>query len=339
MVRQAPSRAVPRAKALNPWIERLRWQCEHRESPGDLELHFEGETLLLESWAVGKVLEDSDSSELVAQGIALQMKTAVDRSQLHRARSSPGQKVYELQAHMMLNTAMGMALIREVQHRIDDEVRQGGMASAKDWSRFKQTLVAAVTEVKKRLADSERSRAERISDELTDRPREQAEEPASYSRMMQQLDTEERRRKHLARARKRAREALDHLPSRTELLMAAVVVAVVVWLGFVQLPGQLDFEPHVLSLEDFPTSEGFVELRANPPSLYLTIDEEFWSGLGLEQRQHLVRTTSGVLLARGYSGALIRTAGGRPVAQWLVHNGVTLLETNEVRQAPETVAP
>jgi len=339
MVRQAPSRAVRRAQALNPWIERLRWECEQRETLGDLELHYEGETLLFGTWAVDKVLETTDSSEPVVQGIALRMKIAVDRARLHRARSSPGQKVYGLQAHMILNTAMGMALIREVQQRIDDEVRQGGMASAKEWSRFKQTLVAAVIEVKKLLADSERTRAEEISDKLSDQPREQRAEPERYARMMRQLDTEERERKRLARARKKAREALDHLPSRTELLLAAVVVAVVAWLGFVQLPGQLGFKPHVLIREDFPTTEGFVEVRAMPPSLYLTIDDGFWSGLDREQRRHFVRTTSSVLLARGYSGALIRTAEERPVAQWLVHNGVTLLETDEVRRASGTVDP
>jgi hypothetical protein len=339
MVRQAPSRAVPRARALNTWIERLRWQCEHRETSGELELHFESETLLIEGWAVDQVVTTSEFSELVSQGIALQMKIVVDRSLLHRARSGPGQEVYSLQAHMMLNAALGVALIREVQHRTDDEVRQGGMAAAKRWSRFKQKLVAAVTEVKRLLADSERARAEELSDRLTDQPREQVETPEHYSRLMQQLDTEERQRKYLARARKKAREALDHLPSRTELLLAAVVVAVVAWLGFVQLPGQLGFKPHVLSLKDFPTTEGFIDVRANPPSLYLTIDGEFWFGLGKERRQHLVRTTSGVLLTRGYSGALFRTAEGRPLAQWLVHNGVTLLETDEVRRDSETLAP
>jgi len=114
-------------------------------------------------------------------------------------------------------------------------------------------------------------------------------------------------------------------------------VVTALWLGFVKLPDHFAARPVVLTLEDFPRSDGFLEVTARPPSLYVTVDDRVWSGLTEEDRRYLVGTMSSVLMTSGYTGVLLRDRERRPLAQWLVMDGVTLLEKEETRPSVGTV--
>jgi hypothetical protein len=272
---------------------------------------------------------------LVVHGVALKMKIASDRARLRQVLTVRSHDLYIAQAELMLNAAMGMALMREIQHAIDEEVRCGRMAPAKQWNELKNDLNGAVAATRRMLADSERQWAEALSDTMTDRPRDADVALDRYAPLMQQLAVEERERERLARARSRAREALAKLPSRTELLVAALAVTTAIWLGFVKLPDHFATGLPALTVEDFPRNDGFLEVVARPPSLYATIDGDIWHGLDQDSRRHLVRTVSSVLLTFGYSGVHLKTEDGRPVAQWLLQNGVTLIEKDETRLPPQ----
>jgi hypothetical protein len=352
-VSRAPSRASRRKRALDPWVERLYDQLnDHgdRSGPGaPLAINVPAGTLMLEPWIVAEIRGAPNAGNdppkerpaLLVQAVALRMKIELDRGHLWPAQEARGPELYAVQAELLLDSAIGTALNREIQRVIDEEVRRGQMARAKQWTRFKNELSSAVSTVRKLLAESERQRADALSDNLTDEPRTAEAAPARYTRLMQQLENEERERTRRARMRKKARDALANLPSRTEILVASLAVTATMWLGFVRLPDYFATPSPVLSADDLPRIDGLLDVEARPPSLYVTVDAQVWSGLAVEERRHLVGTISSALLPSGYSGALLRTAEGRPVARWLAQTGVTLIEGEETRGAGDaaTVAP
>ena len=341
---KAPTRAHRRQPALDPYVERLHRHFAESEAAGLQEgIDVAGRRVVVEPWVAEELrnslafgLGADARFALLTQTIALRMKIVRDASHLKRELRGPTRELYVVQAELMLDAAMTMALLREIQQVIDDEVREGHMDRAKQWTLLKNSMHAAATGLKSTLADSERRRADLLTDDLTDQPATAAQTvaPSRYGPMMQKLAAQESERKRLAQVRRRALQALDHLPSRTELLVAFLAIAVAVWLGFVKLPEHFRTPLPVLAVKDFPRSDGFLEIEARPPSLYVTLDSATWSALGREQRTRLVRTASSVLLTNEYTGAWMRTEDGRPVAQWLSGSGVQLLEEDELREQP-----
>ena len=341
---KAPTRAHRRQPALDAYVERLHRQFAESEAASLREgIDVAGLRVVVEPW-VAEAIRDSlafglggdPQSVLLTQAIALRMKIVEDASHLKRELSAPTRQLYVLQAELMLDTAITMALLREIQQTIDDEVRAGHLERAKQWTQLKNSMNGAATGLKSMLADSERRRADVLTEDLTDQPATAAATvtPRRYEPLMQELAAQETERRKLARAHRRARQTLDHLPSRTELLVACLAIAVAGWLGFVKLPEHFKPPLHVLAVKDFPRSDGFLEIEARPPSLYITLDSATWSALSRDERLHQVRTVSSVLLTNDYTGVWLRNEEGRPVAQWLLGSGVQLLEQNEVRETP-----
>lgn len=339
---KAPTRAHRRQPALDAYVERLHRHFAESEAASLQEgIEVTGRRVVVEPW-VAEAIRDSlafglggdPQSVLLTQAIALRMKIVEDASHLRRELRAPTRQLYVLQAELMLDTAITMALLREIQQTIDDDVRAGHMERAKQWTQLKNSMHGAAIGLKSTLADSERRRADVLTNDLTDQPATAGGTvaPDRYAPMMQKLAAQETERKRLAQVRRRALQALDHLPSRTELLVAFLAITVAVWLGFVKLPERFRTSLPVLAVKDFPRSDGFLEMEARPPSLYVTLDSATWSALGRDERTRLVRTASSVLLTNDYTGAWMRTEDGRPVAQWLSGRGVQLLEEDERRE-------
>ena len=341
---KAPTRAHRRQPALDAYVEQLhRYFAESEAASLQEGIDVAGRRVAVEPWVADALrnslafgLGGDAQFALLTQAVALRMKIVDDASQLKRELSGPTRKLYVVQAELMLDAAMTMALLREIQQAIDDEVRAGHMDRAKQWTQLKNSMHGAATGLKSTLADAERRRADVLTDDLTDQPAVAAEvaTPSRYAPMMQKLAAEDAERMRLARVRHRALVALDHLPSRTELLVAFLAIAVAVWLGFVKLPEHFRTPLPRLAVKEFPRSDGFLEIEARPPSLYITLDSAAWSALDHDARRHQVRTVSSVLLTNDYTGVWLRTEEGRPVAQWLSGSGVRLLEQSEVREKP-----
>ena len=333
------NRSQRRRSAVDAYVARLRKMLAQQDRPGEPALiDLAGRTVTVEPWIVARIVDGSQEigrsdtpSGLLAQAVALEMKIACDRNDLELGQRNGGQKLYAAQAELMLDAAIGAALSRELQAVVDDEVRSGRLDDAKDWTRFRNALHRRVAQAKELLAESERQRVESLSDSLTDKPRLETSTPEGYGELMRRLDEEETTRKRRLWLKRRGRARLANLPSRTEFLVGLLAIAAAFWLGFIQLPKQLAAPLPALTLEDFPRAEGFIEVDARPPSLYVTLEGAVWAGLDREDRRQLVHTVSSVLLTSDYSGALLRTEDGRPVAQWLALHGVRLLEEGEVR--------
>ena len=119
------------------------------------------------------------------------------------------------------------------------------------------------------------------------------------------------------------------LPSRTDLLIYCFLLTMALWLGAFKLPQLIRSEPPRLALSDFDSGGTFTRVDAKPPSLYIEVDAEAWAGLDAEARLALVEMTGDTLAANGYSGALLRTAKNRPLAQWSERRGAVLIDAEE----------
>lgn len=350
-IQDAPTRAHRRGRALDPYIERLRrLHAEHARrglSGRPLELEVGGSPVAIEAWILDegvRVLADESGEEspravLLTHTAALSLKVAADRVRLKAHGGSHGQGLYTVQAELMLDSAMGTALLRELQPVIDHEVAAGRLAEAKRWTKLKNEVHAGVSASKTLLAESERKRVDTLADDLTEVPGERPSEKAHYAALMRQIDDEEKERKHRARVRRLAREALSLLPSRTEALVAALAVTAVIWLTCIVLPGRARSAPRLLTATDFPGTPGLAAVEARPPSLYVTVEAAIWSGLSAEERLQLVQSLATVLMTSDYRGLWLRTVEGRPVGQWLRQTGAKLIETDETRSEAPPVEP
>jgi hypothetical protein len=241
------------------------------------------------------------------------------------------EQLYALQADLMLDTAIGMALLREMQKAQDDLVRDGEVALAKRLSKFQHKMRNALSDVKKMIGESEQERAELISDNLTDQPRQESVslDGMLLDRAASKAAEDYEQAKFKSRAAEKARAALTKLPSRTNILMYAFALTLAIWLGAVKLPQLIAIEPPALTKSDFPQAAAFLEVRAKLPSVFIEVDAAAWREMDEPRRIALVEMTGEVLDNSGYSGALLRTERGRPLAQWMRSGGAVLIEETE----------
>lgn len=335
LVAEQPSAAAERRqRALASYIEALR-------APRAVSAAGGGAWPAADPWVAGRIraffggdTRATGIPALVVQGAALLAKCAKDAAALEPAARSGSEALFAAEAELMLDLGLGVALLRELQHAVDDAVRQGGAREAKDLARFYHEVRKNVAGVRKKIAQTEQRRAEALSDQLTDRPK-QADAPQSDSRM-QRLAQDAAVAHERARAGKRRERALlaaVALPSRTETLVALLAIAVALWLATVSLPRLLDTPPRIVTLEDLSLAEGIQEVEALPPSLYAVVDPTAWAAMPEAARNRAVGTVSSTLLAYGYTGARFSTPEGRTVAQWLAGRGVELLDTREIPPA------
>jgi hypothetical protein len=332
-----------RQRAIAPYLAKLeRLYAEWSEGAGDdarMEIRLYQSLLTLDTWESDQIRIYCESAvppeagcpSILSQGVALLLKSASDIDAMMSQGGASEEQLYGLQAELMLDTAIGMALLREAQKAQDDLIRTGDVALAKKLSKFQHKLRNALADVKKMIGESERERADQITDHLTAAPRQEnvSLDKLSMNSAATRAAEEYDRLKLQQKLKQKARAALTALPSRTDLLIYALLLALAVWLGAIKLPQVSRHEPVILGLADFPGDAIFVRADAKPPSLYLEVDAKAWSGIDAEAKMTMVEAVGDVLEANGYSGALLRTAKNRPLAQWIAGRGASLLESDE----------
>jgi hypothetical protein len=345
---KAPAgKKATRQRAIASYLGELeqlyaKWSCSS-DDDGPLKIRLHQSLLILDPWESDQIrlyYESATPPEagcpaIVAQGAALLLKSASDMNDVMSQSSSSEEQLYALQAELMLDTAIGMALLREAQKAQNDLVRGGEVAQAKTLSRFQHKLRNALADVKKMIGESERERADQITDHLTAEPRQESASPQKLSMNSAAAEAAEQydRLKLQGKLKKRARAALTLLPSRTDLLIYALLIALAAWLGAIKLPQVAVNEPPLLGLTDLQGEGIFLQADAKPPSLYLEVDAAAWSELSAEAQMGIVESVGDLLAANGYSGALLRSAKKRPLAQWLQGRGAALLESDEAAAA------
>jgi len=82
--------------------------------------------------------------------------------------------------------------------------------------------------------------------------------------------------------------------------------------------------------------------RCSPPcwpSLYVDIDEAAWAELPHVHKWRQVEQVAELAGPKGYDGVLLRTEGGRPLAQWLRGRGIALIDGSALTAGRDSAQP
>lgn len=338
-----------RPRVLDPILEHLR--KARAESPGIpgkdgvVGLYFLGQELSLDAWTSdtldryfrsdsGKAIE---CINLVAQSIALLAKCELDVAMLDRNGNSTTADLYQAQAKLMLNAAMGQSLVSDIQVIINELLRQGGLEEARNLSGFHHRLRSAVAGMRTRVAAEYRSTLDDLAGKLAE-PEDQTtpavppERPAPAKRRTPSpVATPPKQPRRAPRPVTPAAPAtvVQQRASSAQwwstVLLAAVLVvtllSLVVIRRSVPSPGQ-----HAAGSVNVTLAGTVLEVRDRWPSMFVTVDAAAWEEISESGRLDLVRDLARRLGAKRYEGALIATPDGRPVAQWLRADGTSLLD-------------
>jgi hypothetical protein len=336
----AAAPAHPRQRPLEVYLERLRRDLERQASHG-----MDGtDVARYEPWIwreVQRFFAGADDppglARSVAHALALREKVLADKARLATCGEHGSRELYTVQAELMLDTAMGTAILREMQAVVDGLVQQGALDLAKQLNGLCHEARGWVARASKSIAESERERAQRLAATLGDRAQERREVSvrACEKRLARALAEQRSRMRREARLRRRAREALAKLPSRTEVLTLVLGLALAVWLLGIHLPGNARGVVPPVTAADLPRAEVFTLVEARPPSLYLTVDGAAWERFSQDKRTLVIENVSAAIAPVGYHGIHVATEHGRPVARWLERGGVRLIDEPEADPAAE----
>jgi len=362
---ESKRRHPAREKALKPYLEKLRgWiaQVADADPESSARINIGTRSVTLEGWDRLQLCEYfdqghgtvSEPAELMAHAIALVLKTVFDVERLKKDEQLESSNLYALQAELMLDTALGMALLDETQQAIDGWVQAGRVVDAKAMNLFRHQISRAISEAKKRIADSEIQQAEALS--LTLGERRQRPEPgpagisiAAVSPVVEPIDSGEDsdsvviddeppptrrrrgRRKESARRAGALPGAIDpvNYPSLTKVLSVFLAAAVVLFVLVVLVPKFFERSLPPMLRSDMPNAEQFESLDAMPPSIYVTVSAERWQHFDDQARRRMIDDLGRHAASAGYTGVLLRTSEGRPVARWFPERGYELILQRE----------
>lgn len=342
-----------RSRALAPYVEKLRDWTASSSTHGSARIRVGGRTLQLESWERARLQQAfdggdvafADLSRLLAQGVALLTRCLVNLERCTAGDTASVTERYAVQGDLMLDAAIGLALLQESQAAIDALVLGGLVDEAKHLSEFRNKLHRTIGEVKLAIGEVERRRAlklstglvtdgsgsqfavDRLSRDIADaRAARESEHPESARRPPAPPSRAIRAARKRIPAPTPAQIAVERNTHRTRTLAGLLSVLALAWLVVVRLPGLATPEPRSAeSAVCASRPELFVEVVDRRPSLFLTVHESEWERLDDSTRRQITLDSGRSALEAGYAGLVIRTADGRAVARWLRNTGVALL--------------
>jgi len=333
-----PSRAVKqRAVALERYLRQIRSPTPVPGPAASIVAELRGDP-----WIRSQVTPDpapdvgfaADLSEFVTHGCGFVAKCHADIASMASRAKLDRTRLYTFQAELMLNAAIGAALLRELQPAVDEAVATGDLVAAKGLTQLGHRIRKGVAAARKVLSEAGRRDAEKLVDAMTELPpEEQAPGVAPASQVAREIDGKNQKIRRTARPKKPIVPQI-RLPSRTELLAAGLACSLLIWAGTVQLPRYFEAARPVIVVEDFP-DRSVLEVVARPPSLYVTLDAATWVSADAAARDAMLAEVVSVpLVDDAYRGALISTHDGIPVAVWTRGGGTRLLEIVEPLAPP-----
>lgn len=349
------TKTLRRSRALETYLvhldEELRRLPPHGGPPPKIKV---GQvSVLIEPWIVARVRPQSTISDdglertaLLRQSLALWLKSSRDVNNLRRSVDGGSENLYALQAELMLDSAVGSTLLREIQDSVDDLVKKGALDEARRFSKFQHQARCVCREIKHAIAESNGKLPDELVEPSTDQQPVSMEATRALMSELEEDPPPPRRRRRPARADADSTMfAARKKRYRTEILIGLDVLAILACL-VVAASRTVDKTPRALTLGDFPNAAPLIEIVARPPTLYANLDAKAWSEYDDKQKRRLVDGMGGVLLTNGYWGGLLRTTDGRLIAEWLENGGTRLLGDGAgVRQitadpsAPQAATP
>lgn len=331
-----------RQEVLMPFLERLCLSEGRLSLPAtERRLGFSAELLDLDPWEQ-EVLETAlrrragepadACSCLMAEGVAFQAKCLTQFGRLedpaHRTPDAWGSFCEEL----VVDAAVGIALLEELQREIDTFVREGELERAKRLSGFRNKLVRNVKRLKEAIGAEGARRAEAHAATMI-APVESGPGAGVSLELPDWARTPTRRSKAQTK-RRRPEPPMARTQRRTNRLAwltALLIVACGAWLALI-LPAQLArVELQVLETRDFASVPEVASIQARPPSLFVRVDGVRWNDADRERRLAAIESIGAIAARAGYSGAHVTDSGGVAVASWTEGRGPRLIQTAEGR--------
>lgn len=347
------TKTMRQRRALEAYVARLEdaFRGQPLDGGSSTVLSIDGVSLPLEPWIVARMNppdaapdDGSGRTELVRQSLALWLKISVDLRNLRDGVQNGSENLYELQAELMLDSAFGSSLFRELQDNVDGLVKQGKLAEARRFSKLQRDLRGVVRDMKHSITESNGTPdGEPVAQPADRKPAP----PPPMARVLHETDLEEPVPRPRRRPRPKGADPTTLKPSRvrsrTKLLLALNGVALLVCAVLTVPLLKLGRTPRALTLADLPNVAPLIEIQARPPALYATVDGKRWSGFDDKEKRRFVDGIGSVLLTEGYWGLLVKTEDGRLVGNWLARRGTRLIDaTPEVAAIAQTatdVAP
>jgi hypothetical protein len=334
---EAEKRAIDRQSTLAPFLEHLE---------GEPPLH---PSIVLDRWersALDDALIANGNGKkygpLLIEGVAWQSKYYSELDELESKEFTTAEVLEKSRECLVVNAAIGMALMDEMQRMIDSMVLSGAMGEAKKLTGYRNKLHQIVQEIKERVGAEAYVEAKELSRELV-APLEKTKRAASTATPIdiesdeayavkpgKLAEKEEGPPKQIKLDRyKKLRMAMpvEERPSHFKKLFAVFGVSLVAWLILV-LPGVMRTPLPELSVPELPSLEAVLEVDARPPSLYVVVSANRWNGMAADRRLQWVEQIGQTASASGYTGIHVRTDEGAAVAQWLKEKGARLVKTS-----------
>jgi hypothetical protein len=337
----APStKTLRRRNALEPYLVKLDaalGRLPVEGVPPPLKLNVGDASLVIESWVSARADarnafdDEDDQTELLRQSLALWLKGSVDIGNLREGVRSGAGNLYELQAELMLDSAFGSALLRDIQDGVDNLVKNGELEEAKRFSKFQHQMRCVVREIKQSVAASNGNRADDLADQPTDhQPAKKVIVESALPEVERETPAPRRRPRPPAETSVTPPVRTSPPRYRTEILIALDVIALIVILFVTGPRSKIDRPARILTHGDFPNAAPLTEIVARPPALYAVVDEKTWSGYDDAQKRRFIDGIGSVLLTKSYGGFLLKTPDGRIVGEWLETGGTRLLEPEAI---------
>lgn len=332
---EAEKRAIDRQSTLAPFLERL----EGEPPP----LH---PSIALDKWEQS-ALDDALSangngkrySALLIEGVAFQTKyySELDEQETEEFTSADSRE--KTREDLVVNAAIGLALMDEMQRVVDTMVLSGSMGEAKKLTGFRNKLSQIVHEIKARVGAEGYDEAEELSRGMVSPP-----EAAKKAAAPVEIDSDEacavrpgalvekdegppKPIKLNRNAHVRLGKPVEEQQSHFKKLLVVFAVSVAAWMILV-MPGALETPLPELTAPELPPFEAVLEVDARPPSLFIVVSGKRWNGMASDRRLQWVEQIGETASASGYTGIHVRTDRGTPVAQWLKEKGARLVKTS-----------
>jgi hypothetical protein len=336
-----PNPIDERRQSLEPYLEQLRPPVpedpeeivegdddESQAAPEITEadipeaLSIDDVTLELDSWERQVLLLVRRSNnggaprwcKLVVEGLAYRAKCLA----LARELAQHGEDEIEaLDDALTLDTAIGIALMAELQANIDHLIRAGKVADMRKLTDFRNSVADGLGRIRSAITDSERLVAKAKSLELI-RDEFIKEEPEETRRK-----APEQYKKDAPRVREISRTTIRKRSFVIPLLFVLLASAVA-W-GVLHVSRTEYVPPPELTMSDLAHIGTVRAVRASPPSLYVDLDLVSWQSMSTIERQSVIEQIGIVANQAGYLGVQAWTTDNVPVGQWLEKSGTRLI--------------
>ena len=317
--RRPSAQSMRRRETLSLYLEQLE---EARRAGGDLREAFDG--IELDSWELDQLGHGLDGTAswqaLIAEGVAFRNKFQTDLGWIPSGREMSAEDATDLRRLLITNTAVGIALLAEIQLAVNQLVLSGGMEDAKRLTGFRNKIGQSLNNLRDRVGANGYAEAEELSEGLVT-PAEQAswterDGPAPFAA--------ERAPSRSPAGRPvifKSAETRSHIKP----LLMLLGLTVVVWGVFIMPKFSGKTLPE-LTMQDVAPRAEIRHVVARPPSLYVKLDTQKWRALSKEERLSLVEDVGRTATAAGYHGARFTLENGRTAAQWLKERGSQLID-------------